>query len=163
MGARYLRGTARIDLVFQRLKMKKPRELQGYIDADYVGNLDQRRSMKGDVFTVAECVISWKAELQDTIALLTTEAEYMTAVESSKEALWLRELVETFGIMQNSVWVHCDNQSVIHLAKDHKYHKKTKHIDVRYHKIGQWVVDDKMIDLVKISMKKNLADMRRRP
>ena len=39
------------------------------------------------------------------------------------------------------------------------YHKRMKHIDVRYHKIRQWVVDDKMIDLVKISMKKNPADM----
>jgi len=40
------------------------------------------------VFTVAECVISWKAELQDTITLLTTEAEYIAAIETSKEALW---------------------------------------------------------------------------
>jgi len=48
---------------------------------------------------------------------------------------------------------------VIHLAKDHRYHKRTKHIDVRYHKIRQWVVDDKVIDLVKISTKKNPADM----
>jgi len=38
---RYLRGTARLGLVFQRLKMKKPRVLQGYVDADYVGDLDQ--------------------------------------------------------------------------------------------------------------------------
>ena len=51
------------------------------------------------MFTVAECIIIWKAELQDTIALLTTEAEYMAAVEASKEALWLRGLVETFNII----------------------------------------------------------------
>ena len=87
------------------------------------------------MFTVPECVISWKAELQDTIALSTTEAEYMAAVEASKKALWLRGLVETFSIIiQDSVPVHCDSQSAIHLAKDHKYHKRMKHIDVRYHK-----------------------------
>ena len=71
-----------------------------------------------------------KAALQDTIALSTAEAEYMVAVEASKKPLWLRELVETFDIM-----VHCDNQSAIHLAKEDMYHKRTKHIDVRYHKI----------------------------
>ena len=49
---RYLRGTARLGLVFQRLKMGKPRVLQGYVDVDYVKNLDQRRSRH-----------SWKAEL----------------------------------------------------------------------------------------------------
>jgi len=38
-------------------------------------------------------------------------------------------------------------------------HKQRKHIDVRYHKIRQWVLDDKVIDLVNISTRKNLADM----
>ena len=84
------------------------------------------------VFTVAECTVSWKAELQDTVALLMTKMEYMAAVEAYKEALWLRKLVETFGIIQDSVRVHCDSQSAIHLSKDHRYHKRTKHIDVRY-------------------------------
>jgi len=51
------------------------------------------------VLTVAKCVISWKAKLQDIVALLTIEAEYMAIVEASKEALWLRELVETFSII----------------------------------------------------------------
>ena len=40
---------------------------------------------------------------------------------------------------------------MIHLSKDHRYYKQTKHIDVRYHKIRQWVVDNKVIDFVKIS------------
>jgi len=71
----------------------------------------------------------------------------------------LRELVETFSIIQDSVRVHCDSQSAIHLVKDHRYHKQMKHIDVRYHKIRQWVMDDKVIDLIKISTKKNPTDM----
>jgi len=61
----------------------------------------------------------------------------MVAIEASKKALWLRGLVETFNIIQDSIRVHCDSQSAIHLVKDHKYHKQTKHIDVRYHKICQ--------------------------
>jgi len=68
-------------------------------------------------------------------------------------------LVKTFSIIQDLIQVHCDSKNAIHLAKDHRYHKRTKHIDVRYHKIRQWVIDDKVIDLVKISMKKNPADM----
>ena len=68
-------------------------------------------------------------------------------------------MVETFSIIQDSVRVHCDSQSTIHLTKDHMYHKGMKHIDVRYLKIRQWVVDDKVIDLVKISTKKNSAYM----
>jgi len=64
----------------------------------------------------------------------------MAAVEASKKALWLKGLVETFSIIQDSFRVHCDSQSTIHLAKDYRYHKRAKHIDVRYHKIRQWVV-----------------------
>jgi len=93
------------------------------------------------------------------MALSTTEMKYMAVVEASKKALWLRGLIETFDIIQDSVRVHCDSHSVIHLAKNHKDHKRTKHINVRYHKIRQWVVDDKVIDLVKISTKKNPAHM----
>ena len=50
----------------------------------------------GYVFTVVECIISWKAELQDTIALSMIEVKFMAAIEASKEVLWLKELVETF-------------------------------------------------------------------
>jgi len=58
------------------------------------GDFDQRRSTTGYVFTLAECVISWKTELQDIVALLMTEVEYMAAVEASKAALWLSGFVE---------------------------------------------------------------------
>jgi len=107
--------------------MGKPRVFQGYVDAIYTGDIDQRRSTISYVFTVIECVISWKAELQDIVTLST---KYMVAVEASKKTLWLRALVETLNIIQDLVWVHCDGQVVIHLAKDHRYHKRTKHINV---------------------------------
>ena len=54
------------------------------------------------MFTVVKCIISWKAELQDTIALSMTEVEYMAAVEASKEALWLKGLVEIFSVKRFS-------------------------------------------------------------
>ena len=54
----YLRGIARLGLMFQRLKMRKLRVLQDYIDADHAEDLDQRRSTTGYVFTIAECVVS---------------------------------------------------------------------------------------------------------
>ena len=57
----------------------------------------------------AECINSWKAELQDMVALSTTKAEYMATVETSKEALCLRGLVKTFGIIQNLVQIHCNS------------------------------------------------------
>ena len=63
------------------------------------------------------------------------------------------------SIIHNLVQIYLDSQSAIYLTKNHRYHKRIKHIDVRYHKIRQWAVDDKVIDLVKISTKKNPTDM----
>ena len=97
MGAMIFARVMRLGLVFQRLKTRKPRKLQGYIYADYAGILVS--DTMGYMFMVAECLISWNAELQDTAALSTIEVEYMVAVEVSKAALWLRGLVENFGIM----------------------------------------------------------------
>ena len=62
------------------MKTGKLRVLQGYIDADCARALNQRRSTVGYIFTVAVCIISWKAELQGTVALSTLEAKYMVAV-----------------------------------------------------------------------------------
>ena len=65
--------------------------LVGYVDSDYAGDLD-KRSLTGYVFTIGGCAVSWKASLQATVALSTTEAEYMAISEACKEAIWLRGL-----------------------------------------------------------------------
>ena len=87
-------------------------------------------SAHNNVFTIAESIVCWKVELQNTVTLSTTKAEYMAAVEAFKEALRLRELVGTFRIIKDSIQIYYISQSVIHLAKDHMYHNRTKHIDV---------------------------------
>lgn len=63
------------------------------MDLAYAGDLDKRRSLTGYVFTLLGCAISWKAILQSTIALPTTEAEYMYLAEPVKEVIWLKGLV----------------------------------------------------------------------
>ena len=70
---RYLHGTANACLQFGKSKD----ELVGYVDSDFAGDLDKRRSLTGYVFTIGGCAVSWKATLQTTVALSTTEAEYM--------------------------------------------------------------------------------------
>ncbi|KAF3616691.1 Ubiquitin carboxyl-terminal hydrolase 20 [Capsicum annuum] len=61
----------------------------GYIDSGFAGDHDKRRSLTGYIFTIGGCAISWKATLQTTIALSTTEAEYMAITEAFKEAILL--------------------------------------------------------------------------
>ena len=134
----------------------------GYVDSDYAGDLDSRKSMTGYVFMFAGGPICWKSTLQDVVALSTIEAKYMAMIEVGKEAVWLSGLVSELGFKQDSMVLHCDSHSAIHLAKNQVYGARTKHIVVRYHKIREWVSSGD-ISLSKILTSENAFDMLTKP
>ena len=107
------------------------------------------RSTTGYVFTLAGGPISWKSTLQSTVALSTTEAEYMAVTEAVKEAIWLQGMAKTLGLVQEHINAYCDSQSAIHLAKNQVYHARTKHIDVRFHFVRE-IIEEGKICLQKI-------------
>jgi len=104
-----------------------------YVDSDYAGDLDKRRSTTRYVFTLSQAPMSWHCTLQCTIALSTTKAEYMALTETVNEVIWFQSLMDDLGIEQGFLRVHCDSMSAIYLAKNQVYHARTKHIDVKYH------------------------------
>lgn len=100
----------------------------------------------------------WKSTLQSTVALSTTEAEYMALTEAVKEAIWLGGLLDELGVSQKQVSIYSDSQSAICLAKNPVFHVRTKHIDVRYHFVRE-IVSEGRILLQKIGTAENPADM----
>ena len=109
------------------------KELMGYVDADRSMNED-RRAISGYTFLVNGGAVSWSAKRQELILLLTTESEYVAATQATKEALWLRSLIaQIFAINLPPTTLFSDNQSAIALLKEHQYHARTKHIDIRFH------------------------------
>ncbi|KAL9261973.1 Retrovirus-related Pol polyprotein from transposon TNT 1-94-like protein [Drosera capensis] len=135
----------------------------GYVDSDYAGDLDKRRSLTGYVFILGGSAGSWRATLQDTVALSTTEAEYMATAEATKEALWLNRLVEELGVKQEeSSVIFCDNQSAVQLTKNTMYHERTKHIDIRFHFVRNEVAKG-TIKVKKVPTAENPADMLTKP
>ena len=68
----------------------------GYVDSDYTGNLDKRRSTTGYVLTFARGLISWKSTLQFTVALSTTEAEYMKLQRLLKRSFGYKACLNTW-------------------------------------------------------------------
>ena len=154
---RYILNTVDIGLVFQQDK-QDGQCVVGYCDSDYAGDLDKRRSTTGYEFTFAKAPVSWKSTLQSTVALSTTEAEYMAVTEAVKEAIWLQGLLSELGMKQKHIKVHCDSQSAIHLAKNQVYHARTKHIDVRYHFVRE-ILEEGGVIIQKIRTTENPADM----
>ena len=98
-------------------------EIVGYMDSDFAGDLDKRRSLTSYVFTVGGRAVSWKASLKATVALFTTEAEYMAISEACKEAAWLRGLFTELCGSTSCTTIFCDSQSAICLTKDQVFHK----------------------------------------
>ena len=121
-------------------------------------DVDTSRSTSGYVMTYIWGVVSWQSRLQKTVALSTTEAEYMAAVEAGKEVLWMKDFIGELGIRQEEYRLYCDSQSAIHLGKNAAYHSRMKHIQRRYHWIRKRVNEQKFV-LMKIHTTENGSDM----
>ena len=114
--------------------------LEGYSDADFAGDVETRRSTTGYVFELAGGPVTWASQRQKLVTLSTTEAEYVAASITSREAVWLRKLLSEIECpCKEATTIHVDNQSAIRLMKNPEFHKRTKHIDVRYHFVREKV------------------------
>src|SRR5271168_2704740 len=151
---RYLKGTKELWLGYGGVA----RELVGFVDAD--GSMgEDRRAISGYAFIINGGAVSWSAKRQEIISLSTTESEYGAATYAAKEALWLRQLIlQLFGILLPATPLFCDNQSAIALAKEHQYHARTKHIDVRFHFI-RWIIEDGKLRLIYCPTDEMVADV----
>lgn len=94
--------------------------------------------------------ISWKSCLQSVVALSTTKVGYLAIIEATKEGIWLKGILGEIEIVQGSVPIKCDNQSVLHLSKHQIFHERSKHIDVRLH-FARDEVEKEIVAMVKVS------------
>jgi len=67
------------------------------------------------------------------VALSTAEAKYVAAASCCAQLLWIKQQLEDFGIVTDTIPLLCDNTSALNMAKNPVQHKRTKHIDVRHH------------------------------
>ncbi|WVZ84927.1 hypothetical protein U9M48_031894 [Paspalum notatum var. saurae] len=130
---RYVKGTLDYSLCFNGYNLQ-----QGYTDADWQGDLDDRKSTSGYIFTLAEDAISWCSRKQSSVALSSMEAEYIATSEAAKEGVWLRKFLASLKVVESAslpVTIFCNNMAAIKVSKDSKFHSKSKHIEGRYHYI----------------------------
>jgi len=131
---RYLRGTTRLGVVY-----RGSGPLQGFVDADWAGDVDGRRSTTGFVFTLNGGPIAWASKRHSTVRTSTAEAEYVAATMATKEALWLRKLLSALGVDGGAVPMGKDNQACLALVNNPQATGRTKHVDVVYHMVRAYV------------------------
>ncbi|RVW15001.1 Copia protein [Vitis vinifera] len=108
-----------------------------YTDADWAGNVDDRKSTSGGCFYIGNCLVAWMSKKQNSVSLSTAEAEYIAAV-------------------------FCDNTSAINISKNPVLHSRTKHIDIRHHFIRD-LVEDKVVSLEYVPTEGQIADILTKP
>ncbi|XP_070021374.1 secreted RxLR effector protein 161-like [Nicotiana sylvestris] len=127
---RYLKGTTDLCLWYPK---DSNFNLVGCADADYAGFLVDRKNTSGMAHFLGSCLVSWATKKQNSLALSTVEAEYVAAASCCAQLLWIKLQLMDFGIEVGCIPIFCDNTSSISMTKNPVHHKRTKHIDVRYH------------------------------
>jgi hypothetical protein len=128
---RYLQGTKDKKLVYRPDDGKEL--FTSFTDADHGGDKSTGRSTGGYLIKFGTGAVSWSSKLQPVVALSTTEAEYIAAVEAGKEIVWMRQLLTEFGIpVKGPSILRIDNQSAISVSKNPEHHGRMKHLDLRY-------------------------------
>ena len=131
---RYLKGTLNYGICYKR--KKGDQRLLGYTYSDYAGDLDDRKSTSGYLFSSAGGVVSWSSKKQPVVTLSTTEAEFVAASFYATQCVWMRRILEQIEWKESiatSTIILCDNNSAIKLSKNPVLHGRSKHIDVRFH------------------------------
>lgn len=155
---RYLRTTK-----FLRLCLGSSHDsLQGYSDSDWASTIEDRRSTTGWVFKYGGGAVSWKSRRQPTVALSSTEGEYMAMADAAKEAVWLKRIAEDLGCDKTALTLFYDNQGAGAISNNEGMHKRTKHIDVRHHFI-QDCIQSNQIKTQYIPTTEMLADVFTKP
>jgi hypothetical protein len=136
---RYLKGTADWGIVYS----PPPGEASAFSDADWAGDRETRKSRTGYVVMMNKGAVSWRSSLQPTVALSTTEAEYMALTEVTKEVEWVRTFLKELQYGTDTpTTVSTDNQGAKALANNPVSHSRTKHIAIRHHFIREKVADN---------------------
>eukprot|EP00253_Pinus_taeda_P009712 PITA_09712 len=140
---RYVKGTKRLGILYTTSECSN---LIGYTDSDWAGSVDDWKSTSGYVFHMGSGAISWISKKQPIVALSTAKAEYVAATAAACRAVSMRRMLRSLGQEHvKATVIFCDNSSAIALSKNSVSHKRTKHIDTRFHYIRELVSNGEIV------------------
>jgi hypothetical protein len=102
----------------------------GYSDADWAGNIDDRKSTSGGCFYVGNNLVAWMSKKQAYISLSTAEAEYIAAGSCCTQLLWMKTLLGDYGFSQDTMIINYDNTSAINISKNPTLGPSTSTLDI---------------------------------
>lgn len=154
---RNLRTTMDLKLVFKRNGNSEA--IDAFSDADYANEFD-RKSVTGSLVRIFGNSVTWKSKKQSLVNLSSTEAEYIALANTISFTLCFKNLLtELLPFQKGPITAFEDNTSCISLAKNWKNNSRSKHLDIQYHFVHQYVSDFHMIELKYLCSKRMIADL----
>eukprot|EP00253_Pinus_taeda_P018048 PITA_18048 len=140
---RYVKGTKRLGILYT---ISECSNLVGYTDSYWAGSADDWKSTSGYVFHMGSGAISWASKKQPIVELSTAEAEYVASTAAACQEVWMRRMLRSLGQEHaKATTIFCDNSSAIALSKNSMFHKRTKHIDTKFHYIRELVNNGEIV------------------
>jgi len=131
--------------------------LWGWVDADWAGNTDTRRSHTEYILMMNGGPISWKSRRQDNLSLSTSKAEFVAASQAGQEAIYLRDTLTDFGFSQTkATLLYEDNLACVAMSENPVRRKFCRHIDIRKYFVRDLVLNG--LKLVPLRTHKMVAD-----
>ena len=152
---RYLIGTKNYALVYRG---KPGMGVSACVDSDWASNPTDRKSTTGYFVKSASAPVIWVSRAQKTVALSSTEAEYMALSDCSRQVTWIHQLLGEIGYTLGPIPICGDNQGAIFISANPVTEKRSKHIDIRYHYIRE-VIERRLVEVFYIDGAENPADM----
>jgi len=135
-----------------------PRSPAGYADSDWGSDRETRRSITGMIILLAGAAILWKTRFQPTIALSSTEAEFVAGSDTGKMTLYIRSILKELGFEQLvPTTIYQDNHGAIHMANAQAPTRRTRHVELKHFALLQWV-EDLHITFVPVGTAENISD-----
>ncbi|PKU88096.1 Retrovirus-related Pol polyprotein from transposon TNT 1-94 [Dendrobium catenatum] len=124
---RYIKGTLHFGLPISKSNFT----LTSFLDADWAGDPESRKSTSGFCLFLGDTLVSWTVKKQQTVARSSTESEYRALAALTADVIWIQKLLTELGVPQSQPTnIYCDNMSAIALANNPVFHARTKHIEI---------------------------------
>ncbi|GJS23023.1 hypothetical protein Tco_0451655 [Tanacetum coccineum] len=131
-----------------------------YTDVGYLTDADDLKSQTRYVFVLNEGAVDWKSTKQSIFVTSSAEAEYITAYDASKEAVWVRKFIFGLGVIptiKEPINMYYDNTGAITVANESGITKGARHFRAKVHYLRE-VIEYGDIKLKKVHTDNNLVD-----